>query len=74
MVINRNTLPWDDWVVVFRVEFARAFGCGLKDAGYDAYTFREMYDDGLTPADAVSEEIEMRVFVALASTTERPVS
>ena len=50
-MITRN-----EWTIALKVEFWRKFNIRYDDVGYDSNAFNEMYDDGLSPSEAVEEE------------------
>lgn len=61
-------MGWEQWKQELIYELARAFGeapgdvARWVDDGEDSY--REMFEDGLSPADACSEECDAAAWMA----------
>lgn len=55
-------MTFDEWLTALAVEFER-IGWGISYVERTgAECWREMYDDGLTPVDAVSEEMSAAAY------------
>ncbi len=45
------------WIAELSELMKKEWGADLNGLGYDPEAFREMFDDGLTPKEAWSEEV-----------------
>lgn len=52
------TISWDEWLMFLKIEWWLRFEFLYDEVGYDKDAFREMYEDGLTPSEAIQEEYD----------------
>ena len=51
-------MTFDEWYLEFQNEFALQSGTGVIPNGMDKESYRESYDDGETPAERASQELD----------------
>ena len=53
-----NDFSWNEWFTSLKVVWWQRFGVSYEDVGYDDGAWHNMYNDGLTPSEAVQAEYD----------------